>query len=271
MRRLVPSLLLMALSGPSAAQGTGPREMALRDALLGWEAVGRVEFPDGSYCTGTLIETDVVLTAAHCLFDAARGQAAFEPAAIRFRAGPRNDEAVAERGVAATAVDPGFAPAAPVSPDRVRHDMALLRLDAPIPAATAAPFPVAVLPPGRSDVAVVSFAAGREAALSIERSCHVKGRAAGLYAFDCDVSFGSSGAPVFDTSARRARIVSIISAGNPDAALPQAYGMELAASIATLRRALAAAEGGAGIAANTLVRGGETRAGGAKFMAPGTP
>jgi|GEM_PF-81364 len=275
--RLAAALFVAALAavlpvaGPARAEGTGPRAMVLREALLGWEAVGRVELADGSYCTGTLIATDTVLTAAHCLFDAARGHAAFDPAAIRFRAGLRAGEAVAVRGVTAAAVDPAFEPAAAVSPARIRHDMALLRLDAPIPAATAAPFTVAALPPGATEVAVVSFAAGRDAALSIERGCAVTGRAAGLFAFDCHVSFGSSGAPVFDLSGRRARIVSIISAGDPDAAVPAAYGMDLSASIAALKRVLAAARPPGPAAAATLSAAGETRAGGARFLTPPTP
>lgn len=269
------ALLGAALLAPVAAlaQGTGAERMSSRDALLGWEAVGRVEIGgDGSFCTGTLIATDMVLTAAHCLFDEAG--APVDAADLTFRAGLRDGEAVAERGVRLYAVDPAYSRAAGMSADGVRHDIALLRLDSPIPAATAAPYPVGAMPATGEKIAVVSFAQNRAEALSIERECHVLGRSAGLFAFDCEVNYGSSGAPVFDMSGDRGRIVSVISAGNSELPTPTAYGMELAQALAPVERALRSAESRSvaeASALNTLTRDGQTRAGGAKFVSAKSP
>ena len=69
------------------------------------------------------------------------------------------------------------------------------------------------------------------------------GRQNGLLAFNCDVDFGSSGAPVFDRSQGRARIVSIISAGTRDESGTIAFGMELSVLLADLKAALRSGEG----------------------------
>jgi protease YdgD len=93
--------------------------------------------------------------------------------------------------------------------------------------------------PGKGDkVSVVSYAEGREEALSWQRVCNVLGQADGLIAVDCDVSFGSSGAPVLDRSSYRARIVSIISAGGEYEGQRVAFGMELPEIVEALKSAL---------------------------------
>ena len=70
----------------------------------------------------------------------------------------------------------------------------------PIPSSVISPFVVA-RPSNGDAVSVVSYAEGREEALSWQRACRVTGRYQdGILGFDCDVSFGSSGAPVFDVS-----------------------------------------------------------------------
>lgn len=269
MRGLAALVALILLASPSWAEAPLKR-LTLRQDILGWEAVGRVELGQNGYCTGVLIAPDLVLTAAHCLVTPGDGYV--RPGDVTFRAGLSDGKALAESAAARIVVHPGYDPATRDLERSTRYDLGLVELATPVPLSTAAPFEVASLAPDARELSVVSYGRGRDDALSWDDACRVRGRARGLIAFDCDVTFGSSGAPVFHRSGNRATIVSLVSKGGGLGEERIAFGMELPQAVAELKAALRGGEGavagrGAGPGSGTGGTGARG-AGGARFLKP---
>jgi len=256
------------LATPAMAETTGLTRLTDRDDLFGWEAVGRVDLGQSGYCTGVLIAPDLVLTAAHCLYDSQRQPRT--PETIRFRAGLRDGAAIAERDVARYVAPKAYDPAFGMTADNIRLDAALLQLAIPVESSLAAPFLLHRGPRDGLRVSVVSYGRNRDAAPSWQRECGLDWHQDGIMAFDCDVTYGSSGAPVFARDGHRARILSLISGGASEGDRPLSYGMALAALVDTLKRDLRAATPSQPV--NTGFRrvqvGDSQRASGAKFSRP---
>lgn len=272
-RHMICLVGFLLSTGLAQAQSTGLVRLGDRSGLLGWEAVGRLDLNGTGYCTATLIASDLVLTAAHCVYDKATGQLV-DTQALLFRAGLRDGQAIAERSVLQVAAHQRYNPRAGMSFNNIRHDVALLRLADPITSTDADPF---ILHSGTvqdGTISVTSYGQGRSDALSRQRSCSIVGMQDGLIAFDCDVTFGSSGAPVFAKVGNRGRILSIVSGGSKADGKTLALGMSLPKVVAELKADLRRAPVQAPLAPirRVTVGGGSTRAArnqtGAKFVKP---
>lgn len=238
MRRLILLALAAFLSGPVMAQDVGLRSLQTGDDSRGWEAVGRIDLGDRGFCTGALIADDLVLTAAHCLFDKETG-ATIDPATIKFLAGWRNGRAAAYRGVKKALPHPEYIYGGQEELGRVQFDVALLQLDQPIRLPSIKPFETDDRPTAGDEVGVVSYAQDRSEAPSLQQVCHVLRRQEGMLILSCDVDFGSSGAPIFSVKNGVARVVSVVSAKAEVDGKKVALGTPLTDPVALLRAKIA--------------------------------
>lgn len=267
MRALAFALLATCLSLPALAQESPLVSLETSDAGQGWQAVGRLNFGSRGFCTGSLIAPDLVLTAAHCLYDKETG-ARVADQDIEFLAGWRNGRAEAYRGARRAMAHPDYVYSGDGTLGRVTYDVALIQLDQPIRLPQITPFATDTRPETGDAVGVVSYAQDRAEAPSLQQTCHVLDRDPDILVLSCDVDFGSSGAPIFALRGGEVRIVSVVSAKAEIEGEKVALGSNLAASLEVLRSEMDLAEEATSLGGSTVrvLSGGS--AGGAKFVKP---
>lgn len=219
---------------PVAADTNSPlTSLITGDDSRGWEAVGRLNIGDAGFCTGAMIAPDLVLTAAHCLFDKDT-HVQVAASNVEFLAGWRNGRASAYRDVRRTFLHPDYEYKGREGDLRVVNDLALLELERPIQNSNITPFRTGERPRKGDHVGVVSYAHDRTERPSLEEECQVLARQSGSLILSCTVDFGSSGAPIFSMDGDIPRIVSVVSAKAEVRGRPVSLGTALEKPLAEL-------------------------------------
>lgn len=267
MRRAVFFIVCILGFMGQVAHGQGILSLGSNQQGRAWEAVGRLEIGGKAFCTGALIEPDLVLTAAHCLYDPTSGERV-PSEDIQFLAGWRNGRAAAYRRVRRAVHHAEYDYQAKANTDRVSNDVALLKLQHPIKNTTITPFETSGMPSTGDEVGVVSYSHERSEAPSLQELCEVISVQDGIIVMSCQVDFGASGSPVFSFKNRKPRIVSIVSAKAEADSAPVSLGVALQDPITQLKQELQQATGLSGTPGTRVLGAGNRTETGAKFVRP---
>ncbi len=227
-RTALLTLLLMAStsgsaqSGPDglcrASQTQGCPAIRAREIVdvtqAPWRGIGRVNFASiqiRSHCTGTLVGDNIVLTAAHCLYNSARKS--WIPAqSITFVAGYQRGEHIAASPVARYILDDRQDPTSNSFHSNPSSDWALLLLETPIGAQVGA---LATGHPNMDETPVlIGYPAIRPHVASIARDCGPirQDASATILRNTCAAMNGDSGAPLLSMATGTPRIIGVLSA-----------------------------------------------------------
>ncbi len=263
MPRFIALFLFLCLTSlPAGAQDAPLLSLQSAQDGRGWDGVGRLDIEGKGFCTASLIREDIVLTAAHCVFEPAGLIAADR---FTFNAGLRQGRAEAYRQVRRVVVHPDYRFRSGDITTEVALDLALLQLDRPIRTTRIKPFAVSIATRTGEDVGVVSYAHGRETAPSLQDMCSVLAQEGNILIMSCQVTYGASGSPVFRLSGPQPQMVSIVSAMSDLNNQPVSLGTAFATALPDLLDILDAAA----LGLPNGITPGQRNETGAKFIRPG--
>jgi protease YdgD len=166
-----------------------------------WTALGRINREIGGHCTGALVAPDLVLTAAHCLYNF-KDKRWTIPMEVHFVAGYHRGKYGEHAKATAFTISPKWVPDRAKNESNIGNDWALMELDhsldvEPVELSSRS-FQEMKEAAAEGELTIAGYNGDYAEILTEDSGCRLvskaeKGR---LLLHDCDATYGSSGAPL---------------------------------------------------------------------------
>jgi protease YdgD len=182
-----------------------------------WVALGQVNREIGGHCSGALIAPNLVLTAAHCLYNFNDGRMTI-PMEVHFVAGYQRGEYREHAVGRSFTVSPDWDPTDAKSTENIENDWAVIELERslsikPIPLSHLS-FEEVKTASEEGELTIAAYNGDYGEILTRDKGCELAGESEDgrLLLHECDATFGASGAPLLLATPAGAEIVGLQSA-----------------------------------------------------------
>lgn len=206
-------LILLPLGMFACVTARADPIMLSHDEGRAFHYVGRLNIAGSRFCTATLITEELVVTAAHCLYNS-RTRNRVSDSMMHFVAGLNRGAHAAARRIRSSHVLPEYRFDGRVSLSTLSADVAVLVLERPINADDVRPVSISPAEPLSGPFSLVSYSSGRPHAPSIQTDAEIISRRGNIMLMNLAVTFGASGSPILDGSGNEKRLIGIVSASS---------------------------------------------------------